>query len=172
MLGTSWTKGCSICMRWRICKSSGAWEWGNVQNSEQISFLPHLMKTTRNCWSNSFAHRCTRCLWVSYSSSSQVCIRRCARHRKMSVVGDMSLTARPFRLLCVHVHTCKQWILVFRMMESTSVGCISKSVWQWSTNLWTKTAAREHLKLTSYSRIRVYLAVQVGNAIMQDPIYL
>lgn len=27
--------------------------------------VPHLIKTTRNCWSNSFAHSCTRALWVS-----------------------------------------------------------------------------------------------------------
>ena len=26
---------------------------------------PHLMKTTRNCWANSFSHSYTRKLWVS-----------------------------------------------------------------------------------------------------------
>ena len=30
-----------------------------------ISDVPHLMKTTRNCWSNSFGHSNTRGLWVS-----------------------------------------------------------------------------------------------------------
>ena len=27
--------------------------------------VPHLMKTTRNCWSNSFGHKHSRALWVS-----------------------------------------------------------------------------------------------------------
>ena len=30
-----------------------------------ISDPPHLMKTTRNCWSHSYAHGMTRQLWVS-----------------------------------------------------------------------------------------------------------
>ena len=30
-----------------------------------ISDVPHLIKTTRNCWSNSFGHSNTRALWVS-----------------------------------------------------------------------------------------------------------
>ena len=30
-----------------------------------FSDVPHLMKTTRNCWSHSFGHGCTRKLWVS-----------------------------------------------------------------------------------------------------------
>ena len=30
-----------------------------------FSDVPHLIKTTRNCWSNSFAHRKSRKLWVS-----------------------------------------------------------------------------------------------------------
>ena len=32
-----------------------------------FSDVPHLIKTTRNCWSNSFAHRNSRKLWVSDS---------------------------------------------------------------------------------------------------------
>lgn len=31
-----------------------------------ICDVPHLIKTTRNCWSNSFAHKHSRPLWVSY----------------------------------------------------------------------------------------------------------
>lgn len=31
-----------------------------------ICDVPHLIKTTRNCWSNSFAHKYSRGLWVSY----------------------------------------------------------------------------------------------------------
>ena len=31
-----------------------------------ICDVPHLMKTTRNCWSNSFANKHSRALWVSY----------------------------------------------------------------------------------------------------------
>lgn len=30
-----------------------------------ISDTPHLLKTTRNCWSNSFGHSNKRALWVS-----------------------------------------------------------------------------------------------------------
>ena len=30
-----------------------------------ISDAPHLIKTTRNCWANSFAHSNSRSLWVS-----------------------------------------------------------------------------------------------------------
>ena len=30
-----------------------------------MSDVPHLIKTTHNCWSNSFFHKCTRALWVS-----------------------------------------------------------------------------------------------------------
>ena len=26
--------------------------------------VPHLIKTVRNCWSNSFGHSCSRALWV------------------------------------------------------------------------------------------------------------
>ena len=31
-----------------------------------ISDVPHLIKTTRNCWANSYAHSFKRRLWVSY----------------------------------------------------------------------------------------------------------
>ena len=31
-----------------------------------ICDVPHLMKTTRNCWSNSFAHKNSRALWVGW----------------------------------------------------------------------------------------------------------
>ena len=33
-----------------------------------ISDVPHLVKTTRNCWSNSFAHKCSRALWHFFRS--------------------------------------------------------------------------------------------------------
>ena len=32
-----------------------------------FSDVPHLIKTARNCWSNSFCHKESRALWVSYS---------------------------------------------------------------------------------------------------------
>ena len=32
-----------------------------------ISDVPHLLKTTRNCWSHSFAHKDTKKLWVTKS---------------------------------------------------------------------------------------------------------
>lgn len=35
-----------------------------------MSDVPHLIKTTRNCWSNSFGHSHTRALWVRNCGSS------------------------------------------------------------------------------------------------------
>ena len=38
------------------------------QDDREVYFMsdvPHLIKTTRNCWSNSFSHKNTRALWVS-----------------------------------------------------------------------------------------------------------
>ena len=35
-----------------------------------ISDVPHLLKTTRNCWANSFGHSYKRQLWVSYTKSA------------------------------------------------------------------------------------------------------
>ena len=37
-----------------------------------FSDVPHLIKTTRNCWSNSFAHRRSRMLWVSHYSQWRI----------------------------------------------------------------------------------------------------
>ena len=31
-----------------------------------VCYVPHLMKTARNCWLNSFYHKKSRVLWVSY----------------------------------------------------------------------------------------------------------
>ena len=43
-----------------------------------ISDVPHLLKTTRNCWSNSQAHSRSRCLWVSVVHYySQVYVSAC-----------------------------------------------------------------------------------------------
>ena len=61
-------------------------------NREIFSFadVPHLIKTTRNCFSNSFAHANTRPLWVScvYSSLSlTICIVYCCRNMESILVG-------------------------------------------------------------------------------------
>lgn len=39
-----------------------------------ICDVPHLIKTTRNCWSNSFAHKMSRALWVSLQSHNYIII--------------------------------------------------------------------------------------------------
>ena len=40
-----------------------------------MSDVPHLLKTARNCWSNSYAHSRSRCLWVSiYLYCNNTCI--------------------------------------------------------------------------------------------------
>lgn len=51
-------------------KGSVCYKTPNIYADEErsiffISDVPHLVKTTRNCWSNSFAHANTRALWVS-----------------------------------------------------------------------------------------------------------
>lgn len=52
-------------------KSSIIYKTINPYRSEEsyiylISDVPHLVKTTRNCWSHSFAHGNTRALWVCH----------------------------------------------------------------------------------------------------------
>ena len=49
-----------------ICKTRNPYS----EQDRDIYFMfdvPHLLKTARNCWSNSFAHRFSRKLWVSVS---------------------------------------------------------------------------------------------------------
>ena len=44
------------------------YETKNSPDGREVYFMsdvPHLMKTTCNCWSNSFGHSHTRALWVS-----------------------------------------------------------------------------------------------------------
>ena len=55
---------------YRMHGGEGVYKTQNPYSDEErdiyfFAGVPHLMKTTRNCWSNSFAHRYTRCLWVS-----------------------------------------------------------------------------------------------------------
>ena len=40
-----------------------------------VSDVPHLLKTTRNNWSHSFSHGCTRKLWVSYNVYQCIMVR-------------------------------------------------------------------------------------------------
>ena len=42
-----------------------------------MSDVPHLLKTTRNCWSNSHGHSRSRCLWVSMCICMCVCVSAC-----------------------------------------------------------------------------------------------
>ena len=42
-----------------------------------MSDVPHLLKTSRNCWSNSHAHSRSRCLWVSVCVGVSVCVCVC-----------------------------------------------------------------------------------------------
>ena len=49
------------------------------QDDREVYFMsdvPHLIKTTRNCWSNSFMHKNTRSLWVS-SNLCSICSCPC-----------------------------------------------------------------------------------------------
>ena len=57
------------------------------QDGREIYFMsdvPHLIKTTRNCWSNSFGHSNTRALWVRCFKSIKcdIIILICCVHRR------------------------------------------------------------------------------------------
>ncbi len=107
-----------------------------------FSDASHLIKTARNCWANSFAHTSSRALWVLLSSVYKLCIL----------------------LIVSHVHAC-----IFNIIMQINGSHIS---WHHLTNLQKKATSRtglsllpkiksEHLHLTSYSRMKVYLAAQV-----------
>ena len=53
-----------------------------------FSDVPHLIKTTRNCFSNSFAHANTRGMWVSFFSlhSFSSVKSACTNYRRMGSI--------------------------------------------------------------------------------------
>ena len=63
----------------KIAKSEVTYKVPNPYTSEKrdiyfISDVPHLIKTVRNCWSNSFCHNQARALWVRYHTNNIQCL--------------------------------------------------------------------------------------------------
>ena len=102
-----------------------------------MSDVPHLMKTTRNCWSNSFGHSHTRALWVC---SMQY---RCyiAMHKLF---------------ICVLMQKDGNYI-----SWSHITALYDKSRFSSGLSMIPK-LKKEHIHLNSYSRMRVNLAAQVS----------
>ena len=98
--------------------------------------VPHLIKTTRNCWSHSFGHGQTRQLWVS--SWIYTVLHYCNINSYSQFNGE---------------HISWQHLMeLYRRNQGTSdrAGLV----------VLTKLKL-EHVKLNSYSRMRVDLAAQV-----------
>ena len=102
-----------------------------------FSDAPHLIKTARNCWANSFAHTSSRALWVSsvymYTVNSKSCA--CMHFQYMQINGS-------------HISWHHLTDLQKKATSRTGLSLLPK-------------IKSEHLHLTSYSRMKVYLAAQV-----------
>ena len=121
-----------------------------------FSDVPHLIKTVRNCWSNSFGHNHKRALWVSvflyetqsmYSDMPEDSLLLYSQSRYCNIV------------VAIHMHTNIQingqhisWEHIRRVYNRSQ--CAS------GLSLLPK-LTREHVELNSYSRMRVNLAAQV-----------
>ena len=103
--------------------------------------VPHLIKTTRNCWANSFGHMRSRKLWVS-----------CCQHE--------------FLYAWSHIFTCTlyqqingyyiSWQHLVDLYDQGKGSCRESP----GLNMVHK-LKKEHIRLTSYSKMKVNLAVQV-----------
>ena len=110
----------------------------------QIYFFcdaPHLLKTTRNCFSNSFSHSKSRCLMVislllnNHSSTAAIlCILWCILMQK----GGENISWK--------------WIESLYLSENTTTTPGVRMCHK---------LTRDHVWLTPYTRMRVYLAAQV-----------
>ena len=100
-----------------------------------ISDVPHLLKTTRNCWSHSFAHGCTRYKIIA-------CMR-------------IPLSTHVF-FFCRRMES--SWQHLLRLYDAkNALGGKSQGLYL------LKKLSMEHVHLTSYSRMRVNLAAQVNS---------
>ena len=62
-----------------------------------MSDVPHLIKATRNCWSNSFGHSHTRALWVSDDIMLLCFIKLMVIYRRMEIISaGLILWQKPF----------------------------------------------------------------------------
>ena len=112
-----------------------------------LSDVPHLIKTVRNCWANSFGHSHSRTLWVRY----------CTKHT--------------FSVACSYVYCIMyKFTALFSQINGQFIS------WQHIVDLYHKHKGNrsltsglsiltkikwEHVHLTSYSKMRVDLAAQV-----------
>lgn len=96
-----------------------------------ISDVPHLIKTTRNCWENSFGHSYKRAMWVSQCSNNTACI---IMHIIIQINGK-------------HI----SWEHLCRLYNRRTASGLTR----------TTKLTREHIALNSYSRMKVHLAAQV-----------
>jgi len=121
------------------------------QNSDLFFFCdpPHLLKTARNCFSNSFAH--------SKSRKLMVCMYVSIRHNTF-----VTFIHRVHNLQKNGQYISWKWIEHLYLTE-TSTECPGIRLCHKLT--------RDHVWLTSYTRMRVHLAAQVGsqcNIVMQS----
>ena len=100
-----------------------------------ICDVPHLMKTTRNCWSNSFANKHSRALWVSYIENANS-VNPGPNHNTAVLFAE-EWQAHQLDSHCEQNRTASGLSLVPKLRK-------------------------DHVYLTSYSRMRVNLATQVG----------
>lgn len=104
-----------------------------------ISDVPHLIKTTRNCWANSYAHSFKRRLWVSCFLSHDLTCDQDQMFLILQINGkDIS------------------WQHMIRVYEANR-GKATESAGLWLLHK----VKYEHIFLTPYSRMRVDLAAQV-----------
>ena len=112
-----------------------------------LSDVPHLIKTVRNCWANSFGHSHSCTLWVRY----------CTKHT--------------FSVACSYVYCIMyKFTALFSKINGQFIS------WQHIVDLYHKHKGNrsltsglsiltkikwEHVHLTSYSKMRVDLAAQV-----------
>ena len=123
--------------------------FGSIQDHQSIPcqctdllFLdaPHLLKTTRNCFSNSFSYSKSRCLMVislllnNHSSTVAICILWCILMQK----GGENISWK--------------WIESLYLSENTTTTPGVRMCHK---------LTRDHVWLTPYTRMRLYLAAQV-----------
>ena len=137
----------------KIAKSEVTYKVPNPYTSEKrdiyfISDVPHLIRTVRNCWSNSFCHNQARALWV-----------RCHDHAN-NIQCHVAICS--FALIALTVcfvdqrttHQLGTLKCLYNKKSTSGLHLLPKLTY-------------EHIYLNSYSRMRVYLATQVKLYLIQ-----
>ena len=103
-----------------------------------ISDVPHLIKTTRNCWANSFGHSYKRAIYNYVGKSISVIVHVCINCTNHAVLLQINGKHISWEHLC-------------RLYNRRTASGLTR----------TTKLTREHIALTSYSRMKVHLAAQV-----------